>query len=42
MFESLKNILVNQFAPFMVKRAYTRALFEAYINKVINKENELI
>ena len=33
MYESLKNCLCNQDAPYMLKRAYIRVLFEAYINK---------
>lgn len=39
MFQSLKNILCNQFSPFMIKRVYLRALFEAYINKVTDKDD---
>lgn len=39
MFESLKNVVCNQFAPFMIKRAYIRTLFEAYINKVVDPNN---
>lgn len=36
MFESLKNIVLFHEAPFLMKRVYIRALFELYVNRVID------
>jgi predicted site-specific integrase-resolvase len=33
MFESIKNAICSKDAPYMLKRAYIKVLFEAYINK---------
>jgi hypothetical protein len=40
LFDSLKNGLVEANSPFMLKRAYLKAIFEIYTNRVIDKENE--
>lgn len=38
MYDSLKNAISEINAPYMLKRAYLRCLFEVYINKVTDRE----
>ncbi|KAL4442528.1 hypothetical protein ABPG74_006930 [Tetrahymena malaccensis] len=40
MFDTLKAIIVSQYSPFMLKRAYIKCLFEAYVNKVYDIEKD--
>ncbi|EAR93160.2 cation channel family protein (macronuclear) [Tetrahymena thermophila SB210] len=40
MFDTLKAIIVSQYSPFMLKRAYLKCLFEAYVNKVYDIEKD--
>ena len=41
MFESIKNAICSKDAPYILKRAYIKVLFEAYINKKCDQVNNL-
>ena len=36
MFDSLKNAILSEHSPYILKRPYIRTLFELYINKSID------